>query len=202
MAIQLKHKIYLALLIVCLTLSLYETSKLLIESRHDNRRLKQDLIATNSKITYYKSLSGHLVAKKDVLELKNKELKQAFPEILKELTNLKVQLNKVQSYTETVITHEKHITTVLHDSIVNDTTVARIFNYSDNFYRISGIATLDTQKVNIQSVDSLIQVVYRGKRLHPWLWFFSNRKLEQVITNKNPNSTIAYTRHIEISRKK
>lgn len=202
MAIQLKHKLYIALLILSLTLSLYKVGKLLVESKQDVQRLKQNLIATNSKITYYKSANRNIVAKNDVLELKNKELKQAFPTIIEELKNIKVQLSKVQSYTETVITHEKQITTVLHDSIINDTTVARIFNYSDEYYKISGIATADTQKVKIQSIDSLIQVVYRGKRVQPWLWILSNRKLEQVITNKNPNSRIAYTKHIEISRKK
>ena len=58
------------------------------------------------------------------------------------------------------------------------------------FYNIEGIAIGSTQNVSIQSTDSLMQVVYKGKRKKPYLWFFSKRQLEQVITNKNPNSKL------------
>jgi len=61
------------------------------------------------------------------------------------------------------------------------------------FIGVHGIAIGDTQRVVIASVDSLLQVVYRGERIHPWLWIFSKRKLQQAISSKNPNSRIFTT---------
>ena len=73
-----------------------------------------------------------------------------------------------------------------------------MFNYHDEFYTMSGIAVGDTQKVNIQSRDSLIQVVYRGKRYKPWLWIFSRRRLEQVVGSKNKNCRVEYSKTIKV----
>ena len=56
--------------------------------------------------------------------------------------------------------------------------------------------TITSQK----QLDSLIQVVYRGKRKQPWLWLFSPRPLEQLIYNKNPNSKISYQKTIKLSK--
>ncbi|MBU0489989.1 MAG: hypothetical protein KKD31_18775, partial [Bacteroidetes bacterium] len=117
-----------------------------------------------------------------------------------EIRNLKIKPNRVESFTETVVETEKQITTVLRDSIIHDTIQARVFDYADEFYSVAGIAIGDTQQVHIHSTDSLIQVVYKGKRRKPWLWIFSSRKLEQAIACKNPNAIVKYSRHIEISK--
>ena len=171
------------------------------QERSDRLRITQSFQASNQELEYYKTRNGELVANNQALVLKVDELKEIYPEILSELRNMKIKPNRVNSYTETVIESEKQITTVLRDSIINDTIVVRIFNYRDEFYDVSGIAKGDSQKVNIHSTDSLIQVVYKGERIHPWLWIFSSRKLEQAITCKNPNATVVYSKHIEIIRK-
>lgn len=171
------------------------------QERNDRVRLERSYKAANSKIEYYRTLNNDLVAKNEVIQLKYSELKEIYPEILSELRNMKIKSGRVNSYTETVIESEKQITTVLRDSTINDTVVVRTFNYRDEFYHVSGTARGDSQKVNIHSTDSLMQVVYKGERIHPWLWIFSSRKLEQAITCKNPNARVVYSKHIEIIRK-
>lgn len=169
------------------------------KTERDNRiRLEQSFIAANQEVTYYKSRNGELVAKVDALQLKYNELKDIYPEIIAEIRNLKINPGRVDQYSETVIHSKKEIVTTLRDSIIYDTIPVKVFNYSDEFYTISGIAVNDTQRVHIESRDSLIQLVYRGDRIKPWLWIFSKRKLQQVVTCKNPNSVINYSRQITV----
>ena len=169
------------------------------KTEHDNRvRLEQSFIAANQDVQYYKSHNGELVAKIDALQLKYNELKEIYPEIIAEIRNLKIRPGRVDQYSETVIHTQKDIVTTLRDSIIYDTIPVKVFNYSDEFYTISGIAVNDTQRVHIESRDSLIQVVYKGDRIKPLLWIFSKRKLQQVVTCKNPNSVINYSRQITV----
>jgi hypothetical protein len=100
----------------------------------------------------------------------------------------------------TVVETEKHIITTLRDSVIHDTVSVRVFSYSDPWYSIQGQANGDTQRVQIQSRDSLIQVVYKGKRSKPWLWILSPRRLQQRIYSSNPNSIITYSQLINIQK--
>jgi len=171
----------------------------LYKTERDNRiRLEQSFIAANQEVKYYKSRNGDLVAKVDALQLKYNELKDIYPEIIAEIRNLKINPGRVDQYSATTIHTQKEIVTTLRDSTIYDTIPVKIFNYCDEFYTISGIAVNDTQRVHIESRDSLIQVVYRGDRIKPWLWIFSKRKLQQVVTCKNPNSVINYSRQITV----
>lgn len=171
-----------------------------LRERADRERMENNLAASNKQIEYYQTENGQLAARTDALQLHNDELKQLYPEIMAELKNLKVPARRVENYSETVIHHDKEIVTKLRDSLFYDTVPVRIFNYQDEFYKVSGIAIVDTQKVHIESTDSLIQVVYRGERYKPWLWIFSRRKLQQSIVSKNPNSKIIYARQIKIEK--
>lgn len=171
------------------------------KAEHDSRiRLEQSFFAANQDVQYYKSRNGELVAKVDALQLKYNELKEIYPEIIAEISNLKIRPGRVDQYSETAIHTQKDIVTTLRDSIIYDTIPVKIFNYSDEFYTISGIAVNDTQRVHLESRDSLIQVVYKGERIKPWLWIFSKRKLQQVVSCKNPNSKIEYTKIINIKK--
>lgn len=107
---------------------------------------------------------------------------------------------RTQQVSTTVVETEKHIITTLRDSVIHDTVRVRVFSYSDPWYSIHGQALGDTQRVQIQSRDSLIQVVYKGERNNPWLWILSPRRLQQRIYSSNPNSTIKYSQLINIQK--
>ncbi len=111
-----------------------------------------------------------------------------------------VKLNRVTQVSTTVIGSEKHILTQLRDSVIRDTIHVKAFSYHDNWYDISGIATSDTQMVQIHSSDTLTQVVYWGERTRPWLWVFSPRKLEQRVSLSNPNAMIKFSSLIQIQK--
>ena len=174
--------------------------KMYYNERKEKNRLENYWASANQQIKYYKAKNGELVAKTDVLQLKFSELKNIYPEIIAEIRNLKINPRLVNSYSETVIHEQKDIVTTLRDSLIYDTIPVRVFNYKDEFYIVNGIAIGDTQKVHIESRDSLIQVVYKGERYRPWLWVFSRRKLEQVVGCKNPNCRIEYSRFIALDK--
>lgn len=174
----------------------FEFGKMYFNERKEKNRLEGSWKAANQQIIFYKARNGNLVAKNDALLLKYRELKDIYPELISEIKNLKVNPKQVEHYSETVIRQQKDIVTTLKDSLIYDTIPVRVFNYQDEFYSIKGIAIADTQKVHIESRDSLIQVVYKGERYKPWLWIFSRRKLQQVVSCKNPNSKIEYSRSI------
>jgi len=194
----MKTKVIILIIGCLLSLATFSLAKLYFKQVKQTKRLQEALVTANQDIDYYKAKNGQLVATVNVMELRHKELKKAYPEILSELENLKIKLNRITAVSETVIENNTQVITQIRDSVINDTIVAKVFNYRDDFYNVSGVAYNDTKRVNSHSTDSLIQVVYKGKRKRPWLWIFSKRRLQQSITTKNPNSKITYSRHIEI----
>lgn len=209
----MKTNLIIVALLLLATGTAFYFGDMYFKERSERLRLTHSFEAANKFIEYYQAENGKLVGKTEVLQLKNSELEKIYPTIIDEIRNLKVKPGRVESYTENVITQEKQITTVLRDSVVNDTVRVKVFEYKDEFYNVYGritnpnnsmvgIANPDQQHdsifVQISSTDSIIQVVYRGTRYKPWLWFLSRRKLEQAISCKNPNSKIIYSKHIEI----
>jgi hypothetical protein len=161
-------------------------------------RLLQNCKALNGSLDYYETQNGTIAARNQALQIKVSELSKVFPKADKELVNLKVKPNRVENYSESVIEQNKEIRTAIRDSVLQDSIHAKSFSFHDNFYSIKGLAIGDSQRINIHSIDTIIQVVYRGKRIRPWLWILSKRTLEQVIIAKNPNSSIVYDKTIQI----
>ena len=176
----------------------FQFGRMYFNERKEKNRLEGSWKAADQQIVYYKAKNGNLVAKNDALLLKYRELKDIYPDIVAEINNLKVNPRQVEHFSETVVQQQKDIVTTLKDSLIYDTIPVRVFNYKDEFYTINGISIGDTQKVHIESRDSLIQVVYKGERYKPWLWIFSRRKLQQVVSCKNPNSKIEYSQSIRL----
>ena len=189
------------LIFLLLLFSCVESLRLYLKERGHRITLERSFEAANKSLVYYKTKNGQLAAQNEVMNLKYGELKDIYPNIVKEIRNLDIKPQRVTQYAQTVVRQEKEIVTHLKDSIIRDTVVERTFSYQDRFYSVHGEAVGDTQRVHITSRDSLIQVVYKGPRYHPWLWVFSKRKFLQVITCKNPNSTVLFNQFIQIQGK-
>lgn len=188
----------MAVLMLLMGVTLFFSISSNIHLKNDNQRLENSFAASKQLVKYYTTKNGELAAKVDVLQLKYNEVKDIYPEIISEIKNLKITPRSVNNYSETVIHQDKEIVATLHDSTIYDTLSVRVFNYHDRFYTVRGLAVGDTQKVHIESRDSLTQVVYKGERYKPWLWIFSKRKLQQVISCKNPDNKIEYSKFIQI----
>lgn len=197
----MKEKVFSGIIFLFVCFVGFEFAKLYFQEKREKERITESFKASEQTLTYYRTQNGQLAAKNQTLQLRYNEVQQIFPKVMDEIRNLDIKAKHVTQYSETVVKQEKEILTKLRDSLICDTIRARVFNYQDSFYTVKGIAVGDSQKVHISSLDSLVQVVYKGKRIRPWLWILSRRKLEQAITSKNPNSTILYNRTIQIIKK-
>lgn len=197
----MKDRTIIIVLFLLFGFSAFQSARMYLHEKKEKQRIEQSFKAAEETIRYYKTRNGQLVAQNSTLQLRYNEVKDIYPKIIDEIKNHDIKPKRVSQYSETVVRQEKEIVTQLRDSIIFDTIPARVFSYQDSFYTVKGIAIGDTQRVHITSTDSLIQVVYRGERIRPWLWFLSKRKTEQVISSKNPNSKIVYNKTIQIIRK-
>ncbi len=196
----MRYKIIVTFIATVLLFFVVGLVKQLAQSKQNFNRLEESFAVSNQQVLSYKTLNGKQAAKIQVLQLRNSELQIIYPEILAEVRNLRIKPRLVNHYSETVIHHKKEVVTLLKDSLVFDTIVNQVFNYADEFYSVKGKLQKDSIYFDINSTDSLIQVVYRGKRKRPWLWVFSGRELEQAIYSKNPHSTIIYSKTISITK--
>jgi hypothetical protein len=198
----MKTKLAYSILFLFLCFTTFGFAREYFRSRKDQYRMETNLAIAETSVKMYKLKNGRLAAQNRVMQLRYDEMAAVYPSILEEVRNLEIRPRYLTQFSETVINQEKEIRTNLRDSIILDTVKARVFDYNDQFYQVKGIAIGDSQRVSIHSRDSLIQVIYRGKRVHPWMWFLSKRQTEQVITCKNPSSTILYNKTIQICKKR
>ncbi len=198
----MKAKIFYSSLLLFLCFTTFGFARQYFRERKDKNRIQTSFEIAESTVRIYRLKNGQLASQNQVMRLHYDELAAIYPKILEEVRNIEIRPKYLTQYSETVVNQEKEIRTNLRDSIILDTIPARVFNYEDEFYTVKGIAVGESQKVNIHSRDSLIQVIYHGKRIHPWLWLLSKRQTEQVITCKNPSNTILYNKTIQIIKKR
>ena len=156
--------------------------------------------ASHQSLLELQAQNGQLIAQNRVLELRTNELSVFMPELKAEIANLKVKLSRAESISQTGFSAQSQVVVIVRDSVVYDTIHAKVFNYQDGYFSISGELIGDKQHLNLAYQDTLVQVVYWGARKHPWMWVFSPRELSQRVSLKNPNARIHYTQTIKISR--
>ena len=198
----MKEKIIYSFIFLLLCFTTFGFARQYFRERKDKNRVETNFEIAETSLRIYKLKNSHLAAQNRVMQLHYDEMANIYPKILAEVKNLEIRPKYLTQYSETVVNQEKEIRTNLRDSIILDTIPARVFNYEDQFYSVKGIAVGDSQRVSIHSRDSIIQVIYRGKRIHPWMWILSKRQNEQIITCKNPANTILYNKTIQISKKR
>lgn len=196
----MRTKLVLLFITICLILFNLWLFRSLLQAKNNTKRLTDSFATANRDVNYFQGVNGQMAVHIKTLELKNHELNLIFPQILKEIENLKIKPNRVNQYSETIIHQDKEIIKVLRDSVIYDTIKIKAFDYEDVYYKVFGSIQNDFIKLNIHSSDSLIQVVFRGERRKPLLWIFSRRQMEQLVSCKNPNSTIKYSRFIQIEK--
>jgi hypothetical protein len=191
------QKIVLLLLLVSAAIVLWSSNQRL---RLETARMTSNLQTLTSSLDYVRTQNGKLAAQTNVLLLRTNELKQMFPAQAKSITDLGVKLSRATQVSSTVIESEKNVVTLLRDSVIHDTIRVKVFTYADQWYRVAGISDNISQRLQIQTTDTLTQVVFKGEREKPWLWIFSPRKLQQRVSVSNPNATIKYSSVIQIQK--
>ena len=191
------QKIAFLVFLVCAVLVLWNTNQRL---ELEAARMSSNMEAITASIDYVRTQNGKLAAQTNVLLLRTNELKTLFPVQAKTVRDMGIKLNRATQLSTTVIETQKNIVTVLRDSIIRDTIHVKVFQYADKWYQIKGVNQGDSQSLQIQTTDTLTQVVFKGEREKPWLWILSPRKLQQRVSVSNPNATIKYSSLIQIQK--
>ena len=197
---KIRDKIILIMVIATLLTLMGMAWKLNVELREDNRRMAENVRGVSEALQDFQTVDQRIGVQNSLIAMKLEELSILYPSLQSEIENLKVKPQRVVQIQGTHTESEKVITTLLRDSVIMDTVQIRVFDYEDGYYTVKGQSWGDTQRVEVKSRDTLVQVVYKGRRERPVLWIFSPRKLEQRLVLKNPNARIVYNKNIQIQK--
>ncbi len=197
---KIRDKIILIMVISTLLTLMGMAWKLNVELRADNRRMAENVRGVSEALQGFQTADDRIGVQNSLIAMKLEELSVLYPSLQSEIKNLKVKPQRVVQIQGTHTENEKVITTLLRDSLIMDTVQIRVFDYEDGYYTVKGQSWGDTQRVEVKSRDTLVQVVYKGRRERPVLWIFSPRKLEQRLVLKNPNARIVYNKNIQIQK--
>lgn len=167
----------------------------------DRDRLSANQKALMSDTKYYKTLSGSNAESVQKLTLTKSELENNCTDLTAQLQDMGIKLKRVQSVSSTSTLSDYVIQASLKDSIVYKDRIKYLtlhtIRYSDPWIYLSGVIDSLNFKGNIQTRDTLIQVVHRVPK--KFLFFrFGCKAILQDVKCTNPHSTIIYTKYIEI----
>lgn len=199
---RLRQNISLILWVATLLGALLLFAWVKVEAQKKYKHFLAAVDKSHQSIKTLRAQNGQLIAQNRVLQLQTKELAAFLPELHEEITNLQVKLSRTESVSQTAFTASGNAVVTVRDSVLYDTTHIKVFDFEDGFFDIHGELVGEEQKLHLSYQDTLVQVVYRGEREHPWLWIFSPRKLMQRVSLKNPNSSIYYSQNIQIQKRK
>ena len=204
MTSRLKQILIASAVFVVLAATCAVLGYLYVAEHNKYERQQRNVVALTTEADTLRTRNGQLALDNGVLQLQVRELRDgAVPELEREIDNLRLKLRRVESYSNTVVLTTDTLTVERLDTlVVRNTDTVRIlqFEYSDEFTRISGYSDNDTAlRISYATTDSIVQVVYKGKRTK-WWRIFQPRPLHQRIYSKNPHTTIRYSQTIFISK--
>lgn len=188
---------------VALILTVSVLSCWLNNVREEKKRLADNQEALLSDVDYYKTESGKNAASVLKLELSKSELENHCQDLTKTIDELNIKIGRIQSASTTITKTEVKIQTVVRDSIVyRDLPVnLKVIKWRDPWVVLNGVLDGDTFSANIESIDTLSQVVHRIPKKFLFIKW-GTKAIRQEMVSSNPHSKIVYTEYIELKKKK
>lgn len=135
-----------------------------------------------------------------VLQLSVAEVRRQYPEIKQQLKDMDIKLKNVETVQNINTVTTNSVNTVLRDSTINDTIVAKISTYKDKWIDFKLININDSIKTTIITRDSLFIALSKVRR-NLWQWLRAEpREVRSTVKNYNPSSVIKYNRLIKIGK--
>lgn len=203
-------KKYLIIICVALLAAVGTLASMLATEKTENKRLAKNQEALLAECTEYQSESERNAMSTMELQLKYDELTEYYNDIVGKAADLKLQVKRLQSASDTGTKTDVNIQTALKDSIIyrdrilTDTLYKYIytikaFNWSDPWITCNGSIYNDSIQMNIASTDTITQFVHRIPK--KW-WFFrwGTKAIKQDIVCSNPHTKLTYTKYIELKK--
>ena len=169
--------------------------------RREVERLRANNEALSESVLLYRTRLGSSAASVGALRLTISELRAQHEDALAKIRELRIRLRNVESYARSVTATTYRDTLILNtiDS-TNSAHPTREFRYADAWLNLSGLIWGDTLKVEMQSRDTLHQVIHRIPRRFLGIPF-GIKSLRQEITSSNPHTELVYSEYLTIERR-
>jgi hypothetical protein len=197
------------LIIICLVLATLSAwlSHSLVKNRAECKRLQSNQEALMKSVELYETQAGESAASVNRLQLNYDDLERHYNNVCLEAKNLGIKVKRLQSVAQTGTHTDIKIQTEVKDSIIYaykenlvyiDT--VKWFSWHDPpWVDITGVIDSGRVNLNVQSVDTLLQIVHRvPKRFLFFRW--GTKAIKQEIISKNPHAKIIYSDYIELKK--
>lgn len=168
--------------------------------RQEKDRYKANQTALLADVEYYKTQSERNAASAMKLTLTYDELKKSYEDVCATAKDLGLQVKRLQSVSNTATQTKVEVKVPVHDTIIiHDGVIDKLstFYWQDAWTNVEGLIRNDSVDLNIQSTDTLVQLVHRVP--HKFLFFkWGCKAIRQDIVSKNPHTNIVFTDYIEL----
>lgn len=196
-------KKYLLLVVVILSAIIFSLLRQNTAIRRDNDRLLHNNTVLYAGVDTYRTQLGQSVAQVGQLELTVKELHKYNSDLEERIRQLDLKLRRVESASVNAVSTQFSFTVPLEKGIVLPATgqTVRPFIWQDPWNRIDGAVSADSVECSISRRDTLDQVIYRVP--HRFLFIrYGTKEIRQVVSVRDPKSTIVYSEYIILKREK
>lgn len=195
-------KKYLIIIIVGLVGLLGLTGWKLRKSMEECDRLRGNQESLMQEVRLYENKLGESVASVGSLRLTKDELEKNYKAVCEEARALGVKVKRLERVSQSTTTLTIDTVAVVRDSIVwrDRPDTVQAFAWRDPPWAIvNGVIDSGRVSLNIQTTDSLVQIVHRVPK--KFLFFrFGTKAIRQEVVSKNPYARVVYTEYIELTK--
>lgn len=193
-------KKYLFIIIAVLLIALAALGMYANYLRKDNLRIKSNNVVLSSKLDTFRTKLGESASMVDRLSLTVKEFGQQNQQLAERVKMLDLRLRRVSSYSingyESSVTFTVPLTTV---SSMPNTKQEQRFTWNNTWNRVEGVIASDSVKCIVEHRDTIDQIIYRVPRKFLFIKW-GTKKVSQIITLRDTNSSIVYSKYIELKK--
>lgn len=171
----------------------------------EKERLAGNQQALLEKAEYYETEAGKSAASVQRLQLSHSELEDNYSQVCKVADDLRIKLKRMEAATTTQTKTEVEVEATFKDSVVRrDDTLPPLklqtIEWKDPWVSVTGELAGKNLKLNISSVDTLTQIVWRVPKRF-WFIKYGTKAIRQEIVSSNPHTKIVYSEYIELESK-
>lgn len=193
-------KKYLFIIIAVLLIALAALGMYTNYLRKDNLRIKSNNVVLSSQLDTFRTRLGESASMVDRLSLTVKEFGQQNQQLAERVKMLDLRLRRVSSYSingyESSVTFTVPLTTV---SSMPNTKQEQRFVWNNTWNRVEGVIASDSVKCIVEHKDTIDQIIYRVPRKFLFIKW-GTKKVSQIITLRDTNSSIVYSKYIELKK--
>lgn len=167
-------------------------------------RLAGNQQALLEKAEYYETEAGKSAASVQRLQLSYSELEDNYSQVCKVSNDLRIKIKRMEAATTTQTKTEVEVQTTVRDTVIIRDTLPPLklqaIEWRDPWVTVTGGLAGKELKLNISSVDTLTQIVYRVPKQF-WFIKYGTKAIRQEIVSSNPHTKIVYTEYVELESK-